>query len=419
MTRSSLFGLCDCNNFFVSCERVFRPDLREAPVLVLSSNDGCVISRSNEVKALGVAMGEPYFKIRNFLERNDVTVFSSNIKLYRDISRKVMETLSRFTDRLEIYSIDEAFLNLRIATVKDSFLYSQEIRSAVWEGCTIPVSVGVASTKTLAKLASEWAKRQSDQSGVFSLEGVDVSSFLADEPVGDVWGIGKKGVEKLRSAGVRTALELCERDDHWIRKTLSLRGVMTVHELRGISSRPLDERGGPQKSLQVSRSFGKVLQSLEDLEAPLMEQIIMASSRLRHQRLLARTVEIFICTSRFNEPHYEGTVKIRLPRSSSLDSELIAAVKEGLLRIYKPGYSYNRSGVTLMGLVPEEVSQMNLFEEINPIREKHDRLLKVLDQINDEFGTSVIAPASISVKQDKPWKPRKNMLSKWKSDENK
>jgi len=250
------FALCDCNNFFVSCERLLRPDLAGKPVIVLSCNDGCVISRSNEAKALGIPMAEPFFKIRALAEARGVAVFSTNFALYHEVSRRVMAVLSRYTDHMETYSVDEAFLDLSIASLADPVAYARGIRRTLLEEIGIPVSIGIASTKTLAKLAADRGKKDPETGGVFSLEGLDLDAFLEKIPVGDVWGIGRRCTESLSKFGIRTARQFRDAKDDWLRQHFSVRGVHTAWELRGISCIRLVEEDPAQKSIQASRSFG-------------------------------------------------------------------------------------------------------------------------------------------------------------------
>lgn len=278
----SLVALCDCNNFFVSCERLFRPELRNRPIVVLSSNDGCIVSRSNEVKAMGIPMGEAYFKVKSLLERKGAVVFSGNLAFYGEISGRIMRILSGFTDSLEIYSIDEAFLKLPPGANADPCGLATEIRATIGRWAGIPVSIGIAGTKTLAKLASEHAKRA--EGGVFCMPDGEASHrFLESTPIKHVWGIGFRSARLMERYGVRTASDLIRRDVEWVRRKLSIRGVMTMLELKGYPCIELENRCKAPQSIQVSRSFGEQLHSLDDLKKPVVEDTLGAASRLPRQ----------------------------------------------------------------------------------------------------------------------------------------
>ncbi len=392
--RDSLIALCDCNNFFVSCERLFRPELRSRPVVVLSSNDGCIVSRSNEVKAMGIPMGEPYFKVKALLARKGVAVFSGNLALYGEISSRVMRILAAFTDKIEIYSIDEAFLNLAIASVDDPLAYAAKIRRTVGRWAGVPLSVGIAATKTLSKLASERAKRSPD--GVVALREPGVIAHALEEArVEDVWGVGPRSACLLRGYGVRTALDLANRDLGWVRKKLSVRGVMTALELRGYPCvEPVAPAKAPQ-SIQVSRSFGRELFTVEELSCPVVEHILGAGARLRADGLAAKALEVSIRWG------YHGGAYQYLSGDASFDEpicsdqELIRAALTLLPRIYRSGKNYTKAGVTLTGLCDATHRQRSLFADTAE-RDKLERLSAVSDMINDKFGGRAIYPALLA-----------------------
>jgi DNA polymerase V len=401
------FALCDCNNFFVSCERIFRPDLEGRPVVVLSSNDGCVISRSNEAKALGIAMGEPYFRIRGFLEAKGVTVFSGNLRLYGEVSRRVMAVLSRFTDRMEVYSIDEAFLNLSIASVTDPVAYAREIRRAVLQEAVIPVSVGIAPTKTLAKLAAERGKKDPGTGGVFSLEGhPDLEGFLEDVPVGDVWGIGRRCAEALARKGIRTARKFAAQPDDWIRKHFTVRGLHTAWELRGISCIRLVEEDPAQKSIQVSKSFGQPIRALDGLRKAVTAHVVTGAERLREQGLAAGVLQVYLSTSRFREGFTFHEETVRLPAPTSGTTDLVAAALKVLETIYRPGFDYAKAGIALLELRPDGVVQCGLFEDPSEIerRRKARALMAAVDGVNRALGEGTLRPALLYGEQE--WEAR-------------
>jgi DNA polymerase V len=406
------FALCDCNNFFVSCERLLRPDLEGKPVIVLSCNDGCVISRSNEAKALGIPMGEPFFKIRALAEASGVTVFSTNFALYHEVSRRVMAILSRYTGRMEVYSVDEAFLDLSIASLADPVEYARDIRGTLLREIGIPVSIGIASTKTLAKLAADRGKKDPETGGVFSLEGLDLDAFLEKVPVGDVWGIGRRCTESLARFGIRTARRLRDARDEWLRRHFSIRAVHTAWELRGISCIRLVEEDPAQKSIQVSRSFGKPVSDLESLREAVTAHAVSAAERLRRQGLAAGTLQVYIATSRFRDDFFApaAAVKMDAPTSSSL--ALVKAALEGLDRIYAPGHAFVKAGVLLLDLCPDGVVQQGLFEgeEARLKRKKERALMAAVDEVNRALGEGTLQPALL-FSREREWEPKHEKLS--------
>ena len=277
-----LFALADCNNFYASCERVFNPKLAGRPAIVLSNNDGCVVARSNEAKALGIAMGVPAFQIRHLIRKHDVQVFSSNYALYGDLSQRVMETLQQFSPEVEVYSIDEAFLNLSGFTNINLTDYGRRIRATVKQWTGIPVSVGIAETKTLAKIANHVAKRTEGTDGVFDFTAwPDRDSVLARVLVEEVWGIGPNYARLLTQHGITTALGLRDADDHWIQKQMGVVGLRTVHELRGISCLPLEQCPPPKQGITCSRSFGRPVTTLAEMREAVAAYTARAAEKLR------------------------------------------------------------------------------------------------------------------------------------------
>jgi DNA polymerase V len=406
------FALCDCNNFFVSCERLLRPDLAGKPVIVLSCNDGCVISRSNEAKALGIPMGEPFFKVRNLAEAHGVTVFSTNFALYHEVSRRVMAILSRYTDRMETYSVDEAFLDLSIASLADPVEYARGIRAALLEEIGIPASIGIASTKTLAKLAADRGKKDPGTGGVFSLEGLDLDAFLEKVPVGDVWGIGRRCTESLSKFGIRTALRFRDSRDDWLRRHFSVRAVHTAWELRGISCIRLVEEDPAQKSIQASRSFGTPVSDLESLKEAVAGHVVSAGERLRRQGLAAGALQVTIATSRFRGNLFAPAVTLKMDAPTSSSLLLVKAALEGLERIYAPGHAFTKAGVTLLDLGPDGVAQQGLFEDEGLLlKRKRDRaLMAAVDEVNRALGEGTLKPALLFSKE-REWEPKHEKLS--------
>jgi DNA polymerase V len=407
------FALCDCNNFFVSCERLLRPDLEGKPVIVLSCNDGCVISRSNEAKALGIPMGEAYFKVRALAEAHNVTVFSTNFALYHEISRRVMAILSRYTGRMEVYSVDEAFLDLSIASLSDPVGYARSIRETLLREIGIPVSIGIASTKTLAKLAADRGKKDPRTGGVFSLEDFpDLDGFLERVPVEDVWGIGRRCTKALLRFGIRTARQFRDREDDWLRRHFSIRAVHTAWELRGISCIRLVEEDPAQKSIQVSRSFGRPVTSLESLKEAVTAHAVSAAERLRRQGLAAGTLQVAIATSRFKSGFFAPAAEMKMDVPTSSTLELVKAALKGLERIYAPGHAFTKAGVTLLDLGPDGVTQQGLFEEeeVRQKRKRHRALMAAVDAVNRALGSGTLKPALL-FSREREWEPRQERLS--------
>lgn len=391
---SSVFALVDCNNFYASCERVFNPKLQHKPIVVLSNNDGCVVARSNEAKALGIAMGIPEFQIRPLLRAHDVHVFSSNYTLYGDMSQRVMETLEQFCPDLEIYSIDEAFLSLSGFTSRNLTDYGQTIRRTVKRWTGLPVSVGIAETKTLAKIANRIAKRTPDTGGVFDLLACpDREALLGRVPVQDIWGIGPNHARFLTQHGITSARHLSHANDQWIQKHMGIVGRRLVMELRGVPCLELEECPQPKQSLTCSRAFGKSITTLADMEEAVSSYTSRVAEKLRREGLAATVLTVFLHTNEFKDtPQYSNAVTRRLPVATDSTQELIRAALMGICGIYKPGYLYKKAGVILTGLVPVGQVQGDLFEGQD--RERARRLMRALDSINDRWGTGTLRFAS-------------------------
>lgn len=402
-----LLALCDCNNFFVSCERLFRPDLEGRPVVVLSSNDGVIISRSNEAKTLGIKMGEPYFRVRAFLERRGGAVFSSNFQLYEEISARVMEVLRRSTPSIEVYSVDEAFLELPPAARERPVEWGRELRAAVLKETGIPVSVGVAPAKTAAKLAAERGKKRPETGGVFALlPGEAWDDLLRDVPVEDVWGIGRQWSDFLRRRGVSTALRLRDTPDDWLEKYLGVRGLRTAWELRGIRCFPIEEYEKPQKSIHSSRSFATPVRSRESLAEAVTEFALTAGRRLRSQRSLAGCLSVSISTSRFRSPFYGAREEVVLETPTDSDIALIRAATGALSSIYKDGCDYEKAEVGLGRLSSADTVQLRLFGERD---DRGSALSRAADRLNEQAGRRLLAPAALL--GEKEWRPRKDRHS--------
>jgi DNA polymerase V len=401
-----IFALVDCNNFYVSCERVFNPILEGKPVVVLSNNDGCVVARSNEAKALGIRMGVPAFEVKNIIEKNDVEVFSSNYALYADMSHRVMETLLTFTPDIEIYSIDEAFLSLAgfSCPLTD---YGRKIRHTVKKWTGIPVTVGIAGTKTLAKIANRLAKKSTKTDGVLDLIGSPyLYRALAKTEVEKVWGVGYRTALKLKKTGIRTALTLRDADTSWVRQKFGVVGVRTVYELRGISCYPLEQNPPLKKSITVSRSFGKPVEALEELKEAVASYASRAGEKLRQQGLAAGLMTVFVMTSRFIEKSYFNSHTVEFPTATNDTIELTRYACRSIDRLYRKGCLFKKSGIIFSGLVSEKRIQRNLFDGAD--RGRSHRLMQVVDVINSRLN-SPLRWAAEGLEQ--PWRVKFNNRS--------
>ncbi len=389
-----IFALVDCNNFYASCERVFNPKLNGQPIVVLSNNDGCVVARSNEAKALGIRMGVPEFQIRPLLRAHQVQVFSSNYSLYGDMSQRVMETLEQFCPDLEVYSIDEAFLSLVGFAQRDLTEYGRQIRRTVKQWTGIPVSVGIAETKTLAKLANRVAKRTPDIGGVCDLLTCpDREALLSRVAVEDVWGIGRNHAQVLNQHGITTALQLRGVDDQWIRKRMGIVGLRLVMELRGVSCLDLEQCPAPKQSLTCSRAFGKHISTLAEMEEAVSTYTLRVAEKLRRERLAATVLAVCLTTNTFKEgPQYSNALTLKLPIATDSTADLIRSALQGIRAIYRDGYHYKKAGVMLTGLVSASQIQADLFDAQD--RGKSKRLMSVLDAVNDRWGAGTLHYAS-------------------------
>ncbi len=403
-----MFALVDCNNFYVSCERVFNPALQGRPVVVLSNNDGCVVARSNEVKALGIKMGIPAFQIRAQIEKHGIEVYSSNYALYGDMSRRVMETLGTFTPDLEIYSIDEAFLGLDGLAVADLPACGREIRQTVLQWTGIPVSVGIAPTKTLAKIASHIAKKTPGSVGTYVLKMDQLAQVLGCIEVGDIWGIGPGFAARLRKLGIKTAWQLHNADDDLILRKLNVMGVKLVHELRGESRFGLEVNPPPNKNVAASRSFGRPVETLEELREAVASYVTRGAFKLRRQRLAAGMLAVYVRTNIFkeNETRYCNVKAMELPVATNDTAELIHYALQLTDQIYRSGCRFKKAGIMLERLVPQEQVQLNLFDDVD--RHRSGKLMAVVDRINFRLdGNLQFAAAGL----DKPWKMIANRRS--------
>ncbi|MEO7538384.1 MAG: Y-family DNA polymerase [Pyrinomonadaceae bacterium] len=401
-------ALIDCNNFYVSCERLFQPSLNDRPVIVLSNNDGCVVSRSNEAKQMGIPMGVPLFQIKDEVARNNVEVYSSNYALYGDMSARVMDAISYFSNEVEFYSIDEAFATLEANRYSDSLLDNGiMIREAVKRWTGIPTSIGIGPTKTLAKIAARIAKKSED--GVYDLMDVGLRErVLAETDVIDIWGVNKAAAKKLNVLGVHTARELRDLDLRTARKSLTVVGSRLVEELRGNSSLPLEFVQPLKKSICCSRSFSAEVTSLGELTESVINHLSTAAEKLRRSRLVANALNLFIRTNQFKEQNfYSNSVTVKVGPTDST-RELIAHVL-GLLRaVYRPGFGYRKSGVVLLDLQPAAGETRRLFDDEAYVRDR--QLMRTVDMLNAKHGRRTLHFGAPYAKQ-RNWHMNRNHLS--------
>ena len=387
----SLFLLIDCNNFYVSCERLFRPDLRNKPVVVLSNNDGCIVSRSPEVKALGIPMGEPEFKARPLIQKHGIEVFSSNYELYGDISERVMLTISSVIDEVEQYSIDECFVRLAPAHFPNAFDIAKEIRERVLRWTGITVSIGIAQTKTLAKLANHIAKKSA--SGIFFMNGTDEQhdALFRRIPVAEVWGIGSRTLPKLERFAIKTVYDLKHAEDNWVRSRLTVTGWRTVLELRGIPSIDENTAPTPRRTLVSSRSFGTKVYEKEALQQAVSTFATRAAEKLRREGLFAGGIAVHIRTSRQHIPFVSETVQQTLVSPTCDTEKFIKAAISGVEAMFKPDTPYAKAGIMLFDLTSKRNMQGSLLGLASESDEKRRAaLMKSIDQINAVHGRHTV-----------------------------
>ena len=390
--KKKVFALIDCNAFYVSCERVFNPKLNNKPVVALSNNDGCIIARSKEAKALGIKMGVPLFKVKDIVERENVIVFSSNYTLYADMSRRVMNIISEFTPSIEVYSIDEAFIELTNMNV-DYESYARHMRKVILQYTGIPVSIGIASTKTLTKVANHIAKDDESLEGVCSLiQHENLDQVLEDTNVADVWGVGRQLSKKLIANGIFNAKLLKNCEDAWVRKMMSVNGLKTVSELREISCLDLEETSATRKSCCTTRSFGKPLINLEDIEQAVTTFARRATERIRGENLIASTVSVFLRTNPFDRNRYYSNSSTTTLSYPTYDTVQIVKIALQLTKIiFRENYKYKKAGVLLSGLYEKGTETKDLFSET---RYRSPKLMSAVDQINERYGSDTIQIAT-------------------------
>ena len=391
-----MFALADCNNFFASCERVFRPDLQGKPVIVLSNNDGCAVARSNEAKALGIKMGAPFFKIRHLVEKYGVAVFSGNMALYGDMSQRVRWVLEEYAPSIEVYSIDEAFLDLRGLEGIDFDAYAKQISKQCWKLTSIPVSVGIAPTKTLAKIASKLCKQYPKlRGGCYMHRPQDIEKVLRKYPIEDVWGIGRKSVSKLHSIGVNTAYDYTQMPENAVRKMLALPGVRVWRELRGEPCIEFEDGFEAKQSICVSRSFSHEIADVEALCEQIANFASSMSEKLRQQRTVACEMTVFAYTNRFkeNDPQIYSTQLVNFDRPTNDARIMVSAAVAAMNEAYRNGYGYKKAGVVATHILSEKEIVPSLFEDTMNLK-KEQRLTSAMDVINATFGKGTVKLAA-------------------------
>lgn len=404
-----MYALIDCNNFYASCERVFRPDLNGKPIVVLSNNDGCVIARSNEAKAVGVPMGAPAFEFKELFKQHQVHVFSANFPLYGDMSNRVMTLLGEYSPEIEVYSIDEAFLKLTGFEYFDLQAYGLDMVKRVTKGTGVPISVGIAPTKALAKVANRIAKKFPKETNATYIIDSEEKRIKALKwlKVEDIWGIGRQSAKKLRDQGVRTAYDFTNMNDSWVQHQLSIVGLRLKKDLLGFPTLDLEDIKA-KKNIATTRSFERPLTELKDLKERVATFAVSCSEKLRKQHSCCAAMMIFIHTNGFRKdlPQYSRNISVKLPFPTNSSIELAKFATQALERIYQPGYAYKKAGVIIMNFVQEDQVQLSMFENSNP---KHASLMKAIDVLNHRFGQQKVKLAAQD--QKRVWKMRQEKLS--------
>tara|TARA_Y100001980_G_C14555168_1_gene343151 strand:- start:4792 stop:6048 length:1257 start_codon:yes stop_codon:yes gene_type:complete len=403
-----MIALADCNNFYASCERVFNPKLKNKPVVVLSNNDGCIIARSNEAKKLGIRMGEPAFKAKDIIEKNDVYVFSTNFALYGDMSNRVMSIIGNMVPSFEVYSIDEAFLNFSgISNYTD---ICSKIMKVVNKSTGIPISIGLAKTKTLAKVANHIAKKHTKEN-IFVLDNSSkVLSVLKRFPISEIWGIGRSRLKMLNFYGVKTAYDFIKLDERWVKQNMTIEGLRMHKELKGELCHLVQYSSQNKKSICTSRTFSRDIDNIEDLEQAISNHAMRCSEKLRKQKSSARYIGVFINTNRFkNQSQYLSSHRSILLDTATNDSiEIIKAAIRLLRSIYQKNYYYKKSGVIVGDIIPENEVQINLFNQFADHPQRSD-LFRKIDLINKTMGRDTIRV--LSQGHPRNWKLKQENLS--------
>ena len=408
--EKTMIALVDCNNFYASCERAFNPNWNNRPVVVLSNNDGCVIARSNEAKALGIKMGVPAYQIKNEIERYGIGVFSSNYTLYGDMSNRVMTMLSSYSPNIEVYSIDECFLDFSGFERYDLKEYGEDIVRAVTKGTGIPVSMGIAPTKTLAKVANKFAKKYKGYKGVCIIDTEEKRiEALKRTEIGDVWGIGHRYTKRLALYGVSTAYDFAQMPKAWVRQQMTVVGERTWKELNGEPCIDLELVTPDKKQICTSRAFGEAISELEGLEEAVSSYASICAGKLRKQRSCAQVLMVFIHTNNFREdlPQYFQNCVVKLPVPTNNTPEIVHYALIALRNIYRKGYFFKKARVIIIDIVPDSAIQQNMFDNVD--RERQKKLMKVVDRLNSGFNRNNLTLAVQGGRRK--WKLKQELLS--------
>jgi len=411
-----VLALIDCNNFYVSCERVFHAAIQNTPTIVLSNNDGCVVARGNEAKKLGIKMGQPAFEVEALIKQHHIQVFSSNYSLYADLSRRVMSVLAQFSPRREIYSIDEAWLDLTHLPIDDLTEFGRTLQARVLQQTGIPVSVGIASTKSLTKIATELVKSDPRYQGVLDLTALaahELDELLAQVAIHQVWGIGRKYALFLDSYGITSARALKYADEKWIRRYLTVSGARIVLELRGIACFPLELERPPKQGIMCAKTFGREITSYEEMREAIATYTARAAEKLREQDSLTSCLTIFLRTNSFKHDieQYANSFTVEFAFPTAFTPDLLKQALAGLKAIYKEGYRYYKAGVSLTRITPQSAVQPDLFGAFSlHEHERQARLMFIVDAINRIYGHDTLCFAVQGMLR--PWKMRQARLSK-------
>jgi len=406
-----MYALVDGNNFYASCERVFNPALNGKPVVVLSNNDGIIIARSAEAKALGIKMGTPAFEVKNLIEQKKIYAFSSNYALYGDMSQRMMNIFGEFTPAVEVYSIDEAFLDFSGFSDMDFKQTGMDLRKRVKKYIGIPVSVGFGPTKTLAKIANRIAKKHLKKTGVAVVDTSEkIERALQMTPVDEVWGIGRRYAKFLQKHQVKTAWDFAQLSDNFVRKHLSVVGLRTKEELLGTSCIPMELVPPPRKAIRTARTFSKNVIDYRFVEEAVSDFAAKTARKLREQKSVANLLTVFLRTNKFdkNKPYYANSFSIQISPASNSSIQLVKYAQAALKIIYKKGFEYKKAGVLVSGLTPEGNRQLDLFD--NFPYEKHRNLMRILDKLNAENGYELVKIGSQG--QSRAWRLRQEHRSK-------
>ena len=404
-----MFGLVDCNNFYASCERIFNPKLKDKPIVVLSNNDGCVIARSNEAKSLGIKMGEPAFKISSLIKKYNIKIFSTNFALYGDMSQRVMSIIASSIPNIEIYSIDEAFLDLRDFKYEDLRDIGHSIRKRILKYTGIPVSIGIGKTKTLAKISNHISKKNPKYKGVFIMGNNNEDTILKNVQVEKIWGVGLKTKVFLKHYGINTAMQLKKINSKWMRKHQSITGERTIKELSGIICYDINSSFSSKKSICTSRTFGKMVTSLNDLSSSISMYTVRCAEKLRAQNSSAMLAHVFVSTNLFRKDlkQYTNYRTINFPVPTNDTSEMLSYILKTLKMMYKNGYQYKRAGVVVSGIIPNSQVQCDIFDTLD--RAKSSHIMDTIDNINHKLGRDSIRYASQGYYRK--WKLKQECLS--------